>query len=172
MTDEKTDKKSKETLRDFLYDVQKGVDKKDLDEGLLLKEKEERKNVLNLKLMVCVDISGSVSLEQYKSFMQQLDKIRGLSMVKVIETDTKVVAMYDYYKAKKSRIIRMGGGGGTDFKDAMACSLKSKPDAILFFTDGYDSGQLTNPKIPCAMVLTQHGTCGYDWMKEVARVDT
>ena len=159
------------SLRDFLNDVQKGVDKKDIEEGLLLKEKEERKNVLNLKIVVCVDISGSVSLEQYKSFMRQLNKIRGLSSVKVIETDTKVTSMYDYYKATKSRIIKLGGGGGTDFHEAMECAEKCSPDAILFFTDGFDGGSLSKSDVPCAMVLTKHGMCAYDWMTEVARVD-
>lgn len=170
MADTKT-KQKEQNLRDFLYDVQKGKDQKDLQEGLLMKEKEERKNVLNLKIVVAVDISGSVSVAQYKSFMQQLDKIRGLSKVRVMETDTKVVAMYDYYKANQERVIKLSGGGGTDFHEAMDYSDRCKPDVIVFMTDGYDTGDLNQPETPVAWVLTKHGTCQYDWGTVVTRVD-
>ena len=49
--DPKTGKAKKEdTLKDFLYNVQKNRDRKDVDNGILIKEKEERKNILNLRL--------------------------------------------------------------------------------------------------------------------------
>lgn len=163
--------KKEDTLKDFLYGVQKNKDRKDVNDGVLVKEKEERKNILNLKIVVCVDISGSISTEQYNSFMSQLNKIRGMSMVKVIETDTKVCAVYDYYKSQHSRVVKLGGGGGTSFIDAFNLAKKCKPDAIVFLTDGDDDGQCQKPDIPVAWVVTAHGHAPYDWGKVVAKVD-
>lgn len=166
-----TPAKKEDTLKDFLYDVQKKRDKKAMEAGLLVKEKEERKNILNLKIVVCVDISGSISAEQYNSFMSQLNKIRGMSMVKVIETDTKVCAVYDYYRASHSKVVKLGGGGGTSFLDAFEMAKKCKPDAIVFLTDGDDDGQCHKPEIPVAWVITRNGHAPYDWGKVVAKVD-
>ena len=171
-TDPATGKAKKEdTLKDFLYNVQKNRDRKDVEEGVLVKEKEERKNILNLKIVVCVDISGSISSEQYNSFMSQLNKIRGMSMVKVIETDTQVCAVYDYYKTNHSRVVKLGGGGGTSFLDAFESAKKCKPDAIVFLTDGDDDGRCHKPDVPVAWVTTAHGHAPYDWGKVVAKVD-
>jgi predicted metal-dependent peptidase len=168
-TEIKVDKK--DTLKDFLFDIQK---KKPLDPqaDAVRIQAEERKNILNLKILVIVDISGSISLEQYNSFMSQLNKIRGLSMVKVIETDTKVVAMYDYYKGNHARIVKLGGGGGTDFFDAFQYGVKTNPDAIVCLTDGDESGRVHKPSdVPVAWVLTAHGHAPYQWGKVITKVD-
>lgn len=164
-------KKKDDTLKDFLYKVQKNRDRKDVEAGVLVKEKEERKNILNLKIVVCVDISGSISKEQYNSFMNQLNKIRGMSMVKVIETDTDICAVYDYYKSQHSRVVKLGGGGGTSFINAFTLAQKCNPDAIVFLTDGDDDGQCKKPEVPVAWVVTAHGHAPYDWGKVVAKVD-
>ena len=164
-------KKKDDTLKDFLYKVQKNRDRIDVENGTLVKEKEARKNILNLKIVVCVDISGSISTEQYNSFMSQLNKIRGMSMVKVIETDTQVCAVYDYYKSQHSRVVKLGGGGGTSFISAFELAKDCKPDAIVFLTDGDDDGQCKKPDVPVAWVTTAGGHAPYDWGKVVAKVD-
>lgn len=127
----------------------------------------ERKNVLDLKIVVCVDISGSISTKQFQQFMRQIDAIRGLSMVKVIETDTKVVAMYDYFKENKNRVVRLGGGGGTEFSEAFKWCKKLNPDAILFMTDGQVFDRVSDPGIPTGWILTQGGRKPYGFGKVV-----
>jgi len=162
----------KDTLKDFLFDIQKKKLPEATEENAMKIQAEERKNILNLKILVIVDISGSISLEQYNSFMSQLKNIRGLSMVKVIETDTKVVAMYDYYKGNHAKVVKLGGGGGTDFYDAFNFAVKTEPDAIVCLTDGDESGRVNKPeKIPVAWVLTKHGHAPYDWGKTITKVD-
>jgi predicted metal-dependent peptidase len=157
------------SLREFLYDIQ---DKKDSEkESKITLQFNDRKNILNLKIVVCVDVSGSISNEQYKSFMLSLDKIRGLSMIKVIETDTIVVSMYDYFKNRSGKVFNFKGGGGTDFAEAMKAAVDMKPDAVVFFSDGDDAGNLIDPAIPVAVVLTKDGSFGYSWMKVCSRVD-
>ena len=157
------------SLRDFLYKVQDDKDSK--QDSKLKSNFEDRKNILNLKIVVCVDVSGSISNEQYRSFMTSLDKVRGLSMIKVLETDTKVVSMYDYFKNRKGKVFTFKGGGGTDFVEAMKKSTAMKPDAIFWFTDGDDGGNLKEPDVPTAVVLTKEGGSRYKWMKVCSRVD-
>ncbi len=169
-TPEKVSKK--DTLKDFLFDIQKKKRPDPTDDNIVKMQAEERKNILNLKILVIVDISGSISLEQYNSFMSQLSKIKGLSMVKVIETDTKVVAMYDYYKGNHSKIVKLGGGGGTDFHDAFVHAVKTNPDAIVCLTDGDENGRVSKPtEIPVAWVLTKDGHAPYNWGKVITKVD-
>jgi len=160
------------TLKEFLYKVQKKVDKENRQEiDDMTSILEGRKNVLNLKVLVCVDVSGSISREQFCAFMRQIDKIRGLSQVKVLETDTKVVACYDYFKVNKSQVMRLGGGGGTDFVECFEVAKKAKPDVLVFATDGDDCGNCKNPGIPTAWVTTKHGHAPYDWGTVCTQVD-
>jgi predicted metal-dependent peptidase len=154
-------------VRDFLYAIQKNK-----DGGLKTYAGDgDRKNVLDLKILVGVDVSGSISPGQYRQFMRQIDRIKGLSVIKVMEADTGIVALYNYRKTAKSRVARLGGGGGTDFKEAFTEAKKLKPDAILFMTDGYVSNSgVGDPGIPTGWVLTDPGVQPYDFGNIVVRL--
>lgn len=155
--------------KEFLYEIQKNKSPSEVivnNASVLM----ERKNVLDLKIVVCVDISGSISQTQFNQFMRQIDAIRGLSMVKVIETDDKVVAMYDYFKENKNRVVRLGGGGGTAFGEAFRWCKKLKPDAILFMTDGEVFDSVSDPGIPTGWVLTSDGRKPYGFGKVVLQL--
>jgi len=162
--------KNKENgVKDFLYDIQKEKLKKEKDK--FIKDVEDnRRNILNLKILVGVDISGSITPEQFKIFMQQLDLIRGLSVVKVIEIDTKITAMYDYYIGQNAKICRLQGGGGTEFHDAFEEAKKIKPDAILFMTDGDVFDSVKDPKIPTGWILTHDGVHPYGFGKVITKL--
>ena len=144
--------------KEFLYKIQEN---KKSDESFSLSN-DGRKNILDLKILVCLDISGSISPVQFKQFMAQVDLIKGLSTVKVLETDDKAVALYDYFKTKeKARIIRILGGGGTAFTDAFNLAKKMEPDAVLFMTDGMVSDNVKDPGIPTGWILTHDGQIPY-----------
>ena len=154
--------------KDFLYKIQKN---KDIKNALISSDDNMgRKNVLDLNIAVGVDISGSISSSQYRKFMAQLDAIKGLSRVKVLEVDTQIVSMYDYYISKNSRIVKLGGGGGTDFTSAFSQLTKMKPDAILFMTDGMVAGSPKDPNIPVGWVLTPNGKKPYSFGEVVVRL--
>jgi len=157
-------------LKQFLTKVQKDLDDA-TPENMKVKGAEERKNVLNLKILCLVDVSGSISLEQYNSFMSQLKKVRGLSMVKVVETDTDIVAVYDYFAGNHNKVIKLGGGGGTDFTEGFKWAKQAKPDAILCLTDGDECGKVPNPKIPVGWITTSAGCAPYPWGIEITKVD-
>lgn len=154
--------------KDFLFKIQKNkvVATESYDSSLV----SDRKNVLDLKILVCIDISGSISSRQFSQFMQQIDAIKGLSMVKVIEIDDQIVAMYDYFKVNKSQIVRLKGGGGTVFGEAFEAAKKIKPDAILFMTDGFVADEVRNPGIPTGWVLTSDGQKPYGFGEVVLKL--
>lgn len=149
--------------RDFLINIQKTKVNNVIDKSILDKILEDRKNVLNLNILILLDVSGSISSSQYKQFMAQIDSIKGLSRVKVIEVDTDIVAMYDYFNMPSQRIIRLRGGGGTNFYTAFRKIKSMNPDAVLAMTDGEVSGSAENPLCPVGWILTKNGTKPYDF---------
>ena len=149
--------------KDFLTKIQKTKDVKNVQQGVLAQAIEERKNVLDLNIAIGLDVSGSISRADFSKFMAQLDAIKGLSRVKVIEVDTQIVAMYDYYKTKQNRIARLGGGGGTMFAPAFAKFKQLKPDAILFMTDGDCAGSVPDPGIPTGWIMTNNRRPPYNF---------
>ena len=153
-------------IKSFLYDVQ---GKKDLSlQDIVLRE---RKNVLDLKIIVMIDVSGSISQEVFSNFMKQIDKIRGLSVVKILEFDSRVVACYNYFNSHQNEVMRLKGGGGTNFVEVFETATRMNPDSLVLLTDGDDFGDLAkNPEIPTAVILTEDGKLRYDWMKEIGRV--
>jgi predicted metal-dependent peptidase len=153
----------------FLYDIQKNLDPSELAHGST-SIAQDRKNVLDLKIVVMVDISGSISQRQFQQFMRQIDAIRGLSMVKVIETDTKVVAMYDYFKERKNRMIRLQGGGGTEFIPAFKAAKEMEPHCILVMTDGEIFDNVPDPRIPTGWILTHGGKKPFNFGKVVVEL--
>lgn len=146
-------------VKDFLIKVQKDKDRKSgnsqiaIDGDIL----QERKNVIDLKLVVGLDVSGSISMSQFKQFMTQLDRIKGLSVCLVIEIDTQICAMYNYERVHKSRIVRLSGGGGTEFTILWKKMKDLKPDALLLFTDGYVGDDGIDPGCPVGYIITANG---------------
>ena len=123
------------TLKSFLYGIQNELDKSNKD-ILQVKDLDARRNLLNLRIIVLLDCSGSISADDFRKFRLQLDRIKGLSKIRVIEMDTDVVSLYDYDKADKPKVVRLGGGGGTDFQTAMKTALECRPEALIFLSDG------------------------------------
>lgn len=158
--------------KDFLVKIQKRKDLNYVQAGLLDPVLEDRKNVLDLNIAVGLDVSGSIRRADFNKFMAQLDAIKGLSRVKVIEIDTEIVAMYDYYKTKQNRIARLGGGGGTMFGPAFAKFKQLCPNAILFMTDGDVAGHVSDPGIPTGWILTNHRPPPYGFGEVIVRLKT
>lgn len=152
----------KET-KEFLIEIQKKKNVAHIDPQLVEKILLDRKNVLNLNILVCIDVSGSISRKQYTMFMQQLNHFKGLSRIKVIETDTKIVAMYDYCTVEPHKVVRLKGGGGTDFREAFNKANQMQPDALIFMTDGKTVNNVLEPTYPVGWYLTKNGSIPYDF---------
>lgn len=156
--------------KDFLIKIQQNKDLSKLSKGILSSTIQERKNVLDLNIAVGLDVSGSISRSTFVLFMKQLDAIKGLSRVKVVEIDTQIVAVYDYELTKQNRIARLKGGGGTHFSPAFNLFQKLKPDAILFMTDGYVAGSCSDPQIPTGWIMTNNNPPPYGFGEVIVRL--
>ena len=171
--------KKPQNVKDFLFEIQEN---KNLKSSLILRE---RKNVLDLKIVILLDVSGSISQEEFTKFLLQIDKIRGLSVVRILEFDTKVVSMYDYFKVPQNEVMRLTGGGGTEFIPVFNEAKKLNPDAIVIMTDmcNFDGKELKDPGIPTASIITypeseygdkkqklKDAIDKYPWMKNIGSI--
>ncbi|MEZ4919403.1 MAG: VWA-like domain-containing protein [Saprospiraceae bacterium] len=64
--------------------------------------------------------------------------------ITIIESDTKVYRDYPY-KGTTPELVY--GRGGTDFNDAIRWGNRFRPDALIYFTDGYAA----TPEVPLRM---------------------
>lgn len=121
----------------------------------------ERKNVLDLNIVVGIDVSGSISREMFKDFMTQLNQIKGMSRIKVVEVGDKIEAVYDFTRPS-ARVARLGGGGGNGEYLFFPMAKEMSPDAILYMTDGHCT-HAVNPGVPTGWILTAGGRQPYGW---------
>ena len=114
-----------------------------------------------LTIAVAIDTSASISENDFKTFFAEITNIyQSGSNIILIECDAKV---HTVAKFKKNHIPEFVGGGGTDFRPVFKAIgqkedklLMEKPDALIFFTDGY--GIAPNmPNIPTLWCLTKNG---------------
>lgn len=97
----------------FLNRAQDAKLKAQKNKGLeLARLEQERKNVLDLNIVVGVDSSGSINSSMFSSFMQQLQLIKGMSRIKVIEVSDIIEAVYDFEVGTRKPVVRLLGGGG------------------------------------------------------------
>lgn len=154
-------------LPTFLSNIQNQKMKAAKQKGLVISTIAlERKNVLDLNLLVGVDCSGSISSSMFNQFMVQLNEIKGMSRIKVIEVASEIEAMYDFTRPRHN-IVRLQGGGGNGEHLFFPIAKKMRSDAIIYMTDGFCT-PATNPGIPTAWILTADGEKPYNWGEVVA----
>ena len=158
-------------LPKFLGDIQKAKLRAQKNKGAgfdVARFENERKNILDLNIVVGVDCSGSINMSMFNDFMVQLEHIKGMSRIKVIEVSDHIEAIYDFTKRGRS-VVRLGGGGGNGEHIFFPFAKKMKPDAIIYMTDGYCT-HANDPGIPTAWILTKSGQKPYNWGEEVGRL--
>lgn len=156
-------------LPQFLGDIQRAKMKAQKGKGFdLARIEQERKNILDLNLVVGVDCSGSISSTMFGDFMVQLDHIKGMSRIKVVEVSDIIEAVYDFSR-RSSKVARLKGGGGNGENLFFPLAKKMQPDAIIYMTDGY-CVPAANPHIPTAWILTASGQKPYDWGQVIGRL--
>jgi predicted metal-dependent peptidase len=93
-------------------------------------------------VLVAIDVSGSISKEEYKRFMSEVQGILGLHNCKVgvLQCDTEIKGYVELSPGDDAPRLR-GGCGGTLFApvfDYAENHISANIDAMLFFTDGYN----------------------------------
>lgn len=91
------------------------------------------------RLVVCFDVSGSVNDAQFRQMKAEVMSLLDQQIIThatLISTDTRVCNMADVTTSEEVKNFQGLGGGGTDFREAMA-RVGQVPDAVgcVFLTD-------------------------------------
>ena len=115
------------------------------------------------RLLVAVDVSGSVPDEDIKKFLAVINRFfkQGIESIEVIEFDSKITTEKPITLKQATGSIRVTGRGGTNFQPAIDFYYEHEEyDGLVFLTDGYAA----TPKLPddkrhkpLAWILTTHG---------------
>ena len=126
------------------------------------------------KLLVAVDVSGSVCSDSLSNFYGIINKFfkYGVEQIDCVQFDWEMREVEDFKKAKTH--IDVKGRGGTCFQPVIDYASKQKYDGIVILTDGY----ATPPVMPKSFhgnvlwVLEDEGSYNAhkDWMKKLGRV--
>lgn len=117
------------------------------------------------KLLVAIDTSGSVNDGELKEFFGEIKNIHRTrrTEIHVVECDAQIGNKYEY-KGKMPSII--SGRGGTDFNAPIEyANDELRPDAIIYFTDGYAPNPEVYNRIPLLWLISSDGLPEENWDK-------
>lgn len=107
------------------------------------------------RLLVALDTSGSIGTPDVQLFFDELYHLwRTGVQIDVVECDTKIQRRYPYRGAIPQFYF---GRGGTDFNEPLVLANEERPDALIYFTDGYAGKPITQPRIPVLWMITSRG---------------
>ncbi len=108
------------------------------------------------KIMVAIDTSGSIDKKELQDFFKEIYHIwKQGSEIKIIECDTAIQKQY-VYNGKAPELVT--GGGGTSFEAPLQYAQKNyRPDAIVYFTDGFGPTPQTKTYCPIMWLISQKG---------------
>lgn len=125
------------------------------------------------KLLVGVDISGSVRSESLRHFFSIINRLfkYGIEKVDVIQFDCSIKDISSLDKAEKT--INIVGRGGTDFQPVVDYAADNQYDGLIIFTDGYASTpnikKLRGCKIAWVCDSEKNFRANSEWMKKQGR---
>lgn len=104
------------------------------------------RKVRKVKIVVGIDVSGSVFGPLLERFFSEVDKIAQFATVEAAFFDHKVQKVIAWEEFRKLKQIP--GGGGTMFQPMLDEAAKRKADGLIMLTDGFNFDQTTKPKYP------------------------
>ncbi|MDX2005272.1 MAG: VWA-like domain-containing protein [Meiothermus sp.] len=128
-------------------------DRRFLDEDFYLPAMQGEK----VTLWVAVDTSGSIGQAELTRFMSEtMGIVQGFEHVelKIVVCDADIQEVHDFQTGDDVNAfvnsVKFKGGGGTDFIPVFNLALQedTKPNALVFFTDGFGSFPETEPEFP------------------------
>ena len=122
------------------------------------------------RLLVAVDVSGSISSDDLQNFFSIINRFfsYGVDVIHVLSFDTVILQEFELKKATKD--IQITGRGGTDFQPVIDY-YENHPEyqGLIIFTDGYaEIPKITKPK---QILWILSGKVEYDnaqnWIKDL-----
>lgn len=114
------------------------------------------------KLLIALDTSGSIDENQLKVFFDEVYHIwKQSSEIMIVECDTIIQKQY-VYKGQTPKII--SGGGGTCFDAPINyANTHYRPDALIYFTDGFGPKPIYKSRCPILWMITPNGVVQENW---------
>lgn len=116
------------------------------------------------RLVVALDTSGSVKPEELRVFFGEIYYIwkQGVE-IHILECDTTV---HQHYLFDGHPPERISGRGGTDFNAPLRLANEQiRPDALIYFTDGFAPAPKIASRQPLLWMLTPQGLDEAEWDK-------
>lgn len=109
------------------------------------------------KILVAIDTSGSIDEHELKEFFKEIYHIwKQGSEINIVECDVNIQNQY-LYNGKAPAVVK--GGGGTSFEAPLQYAQQNyKPDALVYFTDGYAPLPQTRCNAPILWLVSKKGT--------------
>jgi len=108
------------------------------------------------KILIAIDTSGSIDMNELQEFFNEVYHIwKQGAEIMVVECDTVIGKTYSYTgKAPQST----SGGGGTAFEAPIHWANQTyRPDALIYFTDGYGSNPNVKSVCPVLWLVSKNG---------------
>lgn len=86
-------------------------------------------------VVFCIDTSGSMDENDVRQCVSQALGVAALSRLDVVWADAAVAGIVENVTSLRD-ISEPKGGGGTDFRPALAEAHKRQPDVVVYMTDG------------------------------------
>ncbi len=107
------------------------------------------------RLLLALDTSGSIGVEDLEPFFNEIFHLwRAGAQVDIVECDTRITRRYAYQGAVPDAVE---GRGGTNFTEPLELANRERPDALLYFTDGFAEPPLFAPQVPVLWVISRRG---------------
>lgn len=108
-------------------------------------------------LVVAIDTSGSISEQELRAFISELNGIREQTRptaTHVLYIDA-LIARVEQYEPDEDIDPRPAGGGGTDFRPAFKWIREQgiRPCALIYFTDGHGPAPAAPPEYPVLWLM-------------------
>ena len=117
----------------------------------------------NTRLLVAVDVSGSVPDEDIRKFLAVINRFfkQGIESIEVIEFDSKITTEKPILLKQATKSIHITGRGGTNFQPAIDFYYEHEAyDGLVFLTDGFAARPVVPDNKrhkPLAWILTTNG---------------
>ena len=130
----------------------------------------------NTKLLVAVDVSGSISSQDLSYFFGVINSAfrYGFTAVDVIQFDAGVQVVQTLKKVMQD--VTVLGRGGTSFQEPIDYAHKNGYDGLVILTDGYAPEPVIPENMRCKLVWVCNNRESYEdshrWMEKSGRVCT
>lgn len=122
------------------------------------------------ELVIAIDVSGSVSDEDFIIFISEVASILKTlkpASITIIQFDTVITNISKVKDIKELAKVKFTGGGGTDIKEVLNWVNEHNPQVVIWLTDGHFYQHPITNKVPTFWVIYNNPTFTYSFGKVI-----